>query len=286
MLALILLAVIVVTLSAVGIHVAMHTGPEPPSGPDPGPAPSKPVANPVVPEPFNPTVGLYTGRGSWGPDLEAMNNFLDRYELDRVEIDQETLGSADLGELCDILVFVGGFSSEYLHHVGNHRNIRTFVEQGGCFVGFCAGAYYASSTMVWMGKPLDYPLKLFPGEATGPLNIGWGSLALIDLNRDLPFNQDFGDTMEMWYFDGPCFTALEDPGIDVLARYRNNGEAAVIAFPLGRGRVLLSGPHPELGYSPAEERIDPAGGSGARWPWLYAALQWLVNEEKKYDRLS
>lgn len=278
--ALILLAVTLLALAAGGFYLVTRPGAAPPPADIPGPPPSKPVVvDPVVPEPFEPTVGLYTGRGSWDPDLAAMHNFLRHYGLDSVEIDQETLGSADLGELCDILVFVGGFSSEYLHYVGNHANIRTFVEQGGSFVGFCAGAYYASATMVWQGKHLDYPLKLFSGEAAGPLNIGWGSLAAIELNREIPFNQDFGESMEVWYFDGPCFTGLGS-GVDVLARYRANGEAAVIAFPLGRGRVLLSGPHPELGYRPAGDQLDLEGGSGAQWPWLYEALRWLSTPGK------
>jgi len=59
----------------------------------------------------------------------------------------------------------------------------------------------------------------------------------------------------------------------------------VIAFNLGSGRVLLSGPHPELGYNPAAERIETEGNSGAQWPWLYAALQWLINRSK-YDLLT
>lgn len=275
---LILLAIVVVTLSAGGIYGLTS---KPPPAPDPPSADQPVIVEPVVPEPFKPTVGLYTGRGSWDPDLAAMQNFLDRYELDGVEIDEETLSSANIGELCDILVFVGGFSSEYLHYVGNHSNIRTFVEQGGSFVGFCAGAYYASSTMVWRGKSLDYPLKLFSGEAAGPLNIGWGSLTTTELNPNIPFNKDFGESIEMWYFDGPCFTGLDEEKVDVLARYRSNGEAAVISFNLGRGRVLLSGPHPELGYVPAEERLDTEGGSGAQWLWLYAALRWSVTGEEK-----
>lgn len=279
---LILLAVVVLALAGVGLYLVTAPGaaPPPPSDPEPPPADQPIIAEPVVPEPFNPVVGLYTGRGSWDPDLLAMQNFLDRYELDGVEIDEATLSSADLSELCDILVFVGGFSSEYLHYVGSHSNIRTFVEQGGSFVGFCAGAYYASSTMVWQGRQLDYPLKLFSGEAVGPLSIGWGSRTVIALNREISFNQDFDDTIEMWYFDGPCFTGLDEQKVDVLARYRTNGEAAVIAFTLGRGRVLLSGPHPELGYLPAAQQLDTEGGSGAQWPWLYAALQWSIREDK------
>ena len=281
LLTIIFLAAVLIALSMAAYHGVAGYFAAPSSPPDLEQDPGKPViVEPEKPAPFAPTVGLYTGRGSWDPDLEAMHNFLDEYALPSVEIDQETLNSADLGELCDILVFVGGYSSEYLHYVGNHGNIRIFVEEGGSFVGFCAGAYYASSTMVWGGKHHDYPLKLFTGEAVGPLNIGYGSLATLDLNRDIPFNRHFGETIGMRYFDGPSFTGLEETGAQVLAYYGATGEAAVIAFPLGEGRVLLSGPHPELGYIPEGEQIDTRGGGDAQWPWLYEALRWLSSESK------
>lgn len=241
-------------------------------------SPEDPVIVEPEPEPLDCTVGLYTGRGSWDVDLDALRNFLAEYDLACVEIDQETVSSGDLSALCDILVFVGGASSEYLYYTGNHANIRSFVENGGCFVGFCAGAYYACSTMRWNGEVYDYPLELFPGEAAGPY-LQWGSLATIDLSPEISFHRDFPDTVEMWYFGGPCFTGFPEPNVDILARYRANGEAAVIAFSFGRGRVLLSGPHPELGYTPSEELVQTEGVSGAHWSWLYAALQWLMGEK-------
>ena len=280
LLSVILLAIALIALSIAAYHgVTAYFAAVPPlmeEEEDPG---EPVIGEPIREEPFAPAVGLYTGRGSWDPDLEAMRNFLEEYELSSIDIDQETLNSADLNNLCDILVFVGGYSSEYLHYVGNHGNIRTFVKNGGSFVGFCAGAYYASATMVWGGQLHDYPLKLFPGEAVGPLNIGYGSLATIDLNRDIPFNQNFDEAIGMRYFDGPCFTGLEGSAVEVLARYRTNGEAAVIAFALGQGRVLLSGPHPELGYAPADDRLDTEGGGDAQCNWLYEALRWLSSPD-------
>jgi glutamine amidotransferase-like uncharacterized protein len=278
--AVILFAAALVALSVFAIHAAINNGTPPAPSLPAEPGPDEPVAvEPEKPESLDCTVGLYTGQGSWDPDLVAMRNFLAEYNLTCLEIDQETVSNDDLNTLCDILVLVGGASSEYLNYINNHANIRSFVENGGSFVGFCAGAYYASSTMRWEGNLYDYPLGLFPGEAAGPY-FQWGSLATIDLNPKISFNQDFPDTLEMWYFGGPCFTGFSESDVDILARYHANGEAAVIAFNLGSGRVLLSGPHPELGYNPAAERIETEGNSGAQWPWLYAALQWLINRSK------
>ncbi len=229
--------------------------------------------------PLECTAGLYTGRGSWDVDIEALKNFLDAYGLQVVEIDQQTISSANIGEICDILVFVGGWSAEYMHYIENHANIRSFVEEGGCFIGFCAGAYYASSTMRWGDNLYEYPLKLFSGEAAGPLSLGWGTLSPVELNKEILFNNNFMDTVEMWYFDGPSFTGFTGSDVDILARYSSNGEAAIIAFSFGQGRVMLSGPHPELGYVPSDELVQTEGGGGAQWPWLYAALQWLMSAD-------
>ncbi len=242
--------------------------------------PSEPVvAEAEKPEPLDCTIGLYTGKGSWDVDLQAMRNFAAEYDLDCVDIDSKTINSADLNSLCDILVFVGGWSAEYRYSVENHANIRSFVEKGGCFLGFCAGAYYASTTMRWKGKPIEYPLKLFPAEAAGPLKLNWGSLSSVTLNKEIAFNEDFMDTMEMWYFDGPCFTGLPYHSTDILASYQTNDEAAVIAFDFGEGKVLLSGPHPELGFIPSSQLVQTEGGDGAQWSWLYAALQWLMDKK-------
>lgn len=236
------------------------------------------AAEPKKPAILERTVGLYTGKGSWDVDLEALRNFLDEYGINYIEIGQGEISSANLNELCDILVLVGGFSAQYLHHIENHANIRSFVEQGGCFVGFCAGAYYACSTMRWEGRTYDYPLQLFGGEGAGP-DLPWGYLAKIDLNREISFQEDFPEAVEMWYFGGPYFTGYDESAVDVLARYNANGKAAVIAFNYGRGSVMLLGPHPKLGYVPAQELVQTGGGDGALWPWLYAALEWLVSEK-------
>ncbi len=237
------------------------------------------IVEPEEPEPLSCTIGLYTGQGSWDVDLVAIRNFAAGHDLGCVDIDEKMINSGDLNSLCDVLIFVGGWSAEYRYSVENHANIRSFVEKGGCFTGFCAGAYYASSTMRWNGNPFDYPLKLFPGEAAGPLRLNWGSLSAVSLNKEIAFNQDFVDTMEMWYFDGPCFTDFAETDTHVLARYEANGEAAVVAFDYGEGKVLLSGPHPELGFIPAKDLVQTEGGDGAQWSWLYAALQWLIGEK-------
>jgi glutamine amidotransferase-like uncharacterized protein len=247
--------------------------------PEKDPSGEPDVAEPVVVDLADYTMGLYTGRGSWDVDVAALRNFLSEYELSYVEIDEEMIGKGDLNDLCDILIFVGGWSAQYQNYIENHANIRRYVEDGGCFVGFCAGAYYASSTMRWKGNPLDYPLKLFSGEAVGPLSLGWGTLPEIVLNSEIAFNTEFMDTLSMWYFDGPSFTGFPESDVHVLASYQFSGEAAVIAFPFGEGQVLLSGPHPELGYIPASGQVQTEGGDGAQWSWLYAALQWLASEK-------
>src|SRR3990167_4741187 len=74
------------------------------------------------------------------------------------------------------LIMPGGRSLPFYAALGDHgnRNIKQFVMQGGCYLGFCAGAYYASKNTIFAkGLPLSLYLKgelnFFQGDAVGPV---------------------------------------------------------------------------------------------------------------------
>ncbi|MEW5785320.1 MAG: BPL-N domain-containing protein [Bacillota bacterium] len=243
------------------------------------PLSSRPQVNPPQEEEpeelFEPRIGLYTGQGYWSEGIEAIKNFLDAYGIPYGEFDEQEASHADLSKSFDAVWFAGGFSEEYRHYISSHDNIRAYVENGGVFIGTCAGAYYAADTMLWGENRLDYPLKLFAGQAVGP-HLSWGEHAALTLNPDLPVNAGFRKTIGVRYFDGPYFVVSDTQEVIVLAEYASNKAPAVLALEYGSGKVLLMGPHPELGYDPATSIIDTAGGGGAQWPWLYGVLQWLI----------
>ena len=151
-----------------------------------------------------------------------------------------------------LLVMPGGadlYYCEKLNGAGNDL-IRSFVEQGGAYLGICAGAYYAARDIMWAQ---DTPhqiggsraLAFFPGTVTGPV---------------AAFIED-GDVEKSWKnavrirFGEDCHTVLYDGGglftdddtCDVLARYDDlpGRPAAIISCAVGKGMAILSSPHIE-----------------------------------------
>ena len=174
-----------------------------------------------------------------------------------------------------------------------NRQIREFVRSdAGCYVGFCAGAYYGSAKVLFdVGGPLevheDRELCFFPGNAVGPVFPGF-DYASENGARAAWLNVD-GDTPPFAvYFNGGCY--FESGGgklsssspkqsevgkgsmAGVTARYANsngNGNssemaaAAVVHRKIGRGAAVLCGVHPEFIPSimiGANEKQDLAGG--------------------------
>jgi len=228
------------------------------------------------PEP--PRIGLYSGRGSWETDVSAFSNYFEQYGYPYSHFDETDAAEMDLAAQYDLICFPGGFAAEYKNYIKNHDNIRSFIAEGGLFMGVCAGAYYACDILKWQGTDNPYPLGLFDGKGVGPLSglVGWGETTVINLNREYPVNNSFDQGLEMYYFDGPYFEPYAGKEVDVLASYDVNGEPAIIAGSFGEGAYLLFGPHPELGgYSPSSPEFNLEGGEGAQWPWLHSVLTWF-----------
>lgn len=112
-------------------------------------------------------------------------------------------------------------------------DIRQFVRLGGAYLGLCFGAYLA-------GK--DPGFGLLPGDT-----YGWaGSVgASIEDDRDAVVPIWWrGKLRHMFFQDGPAFFIAPGSDVKVIARY-DNGAIATLAARVGRGRVVVSGPHPE-----------------------------------------
>ncbi len=223
-----------------------------------------------------PKIALYSGSGSWDKNVDTLIDFFNSYEIEFGLLDENSITEPELLDNYEIIVLPGGFAAEYRYKITDHESIRIFVRNGGLFVGFCAGAYYAADIFVWQGTEYDYPLELFTGSSVGPLvgKIGWGEQALLNLNPDHPANEDFDLQLDIYYYDGPFFEPHEEDNvnigtIEILAYYDVNNQPAVIAGRSGQGGYLLFGPHPEMdGYGRDE---------GANWPWLYSSLLWFAN---------
>ena len=177
-----------------------------------------------------------------------------------------------------LLIFPGGRDVPYheaLRGVANSQ-IRSFVQQGGAYLGICAGAYYGSKRIEFeKGFPLEViaerELAFFEGKAQGAA-LGRGEFCYRS-ERGAQIASLKGSEGEVFaaYYNGGC-AFLEPqlfPAVRVIASYET-GDAAVIACSVGKGKVVLSGVHPE--YT-------------GNWKQKIPLLQELKNQEAKRSAL-
>lgn len=161
--------------------------------------------------------------------------------------------------------------------LGNER-IRDFVEQGGSYLGICAGAYYGAAQTVFERdgalEVLDEgPLNFFPGVAEGPA-FGLGRFQYAS-EQGAEVAQISGSSLVhdriTSYFNGGCFFTMPDeqqvvPPEQAVARYVNIKQGVVKDQPVpamvknmvGRGQAVLSGFHFEHASTSTNTAITDA----------------------------
>jgi len=132
--------------------------------------------------------------------------------------------------------------------------VHRFVEKGGGYVGICAGAYLACDGFSW-------GLHVLNAKTPSPKwQRGRGDVKLefTDKGREM---LGFGPgQMDVHYANGPILIDAGDPAIskfEPLALFRTElaehdspkgvmiNSAAIVCGVFGKGRVLVSSPHPE-----------------------------------------
>lgn len=169
-------------------------------------------------------------------------------------------------------VMPGGADLPYLDKLAGRpvADLRACVAAGGAYVGFCAGAYFASAFCVF--EPADAtlrvvgprPLRFYQGKAVGAVRGGfqyasevgatlesldcfWGGMGF---QADVYCNGGAG-------WDIPAVSPSDDKsGTTVIARYTspvllrhgldNPRPAAVLQQRVGEGVAVLCGVHPEI----------------------------------------
>lgn len=168
-----------------------------------------------------------------------------------------------------VLVFPGGADLPYTKECKNLiDSIKNFVSSdGGIFIGFCAGGYFASSFCQFAQGDPTYEvsgrreLQFFPGIARGPAYAGFrynkedGAKTV----RLKVYGKEQTEAYS-YYNGGSLFVDAHGyDNVEVLAEYseqvdvpssdndssRENGCAAVLCA-VGSGKALLCGAHPEI----------------------------------------
>ncbi|MGW4397722.1 BPL-N domain-containing protein [Amycolatopsis nivea] len=147
---------------------------------------------------------------------------------------------------------------------GSADAVRDWVRGGGSYLGLCFGGYLAGR---------DPGFGLVPGDTHG--YVGSPGATVPD-ERDTVIEVSWrGRQRHMYFQDGPAFRLDEGAAATVLATYPN-GAAAVVVAPYGKGRVGVSGPHPEADASWYDEK-GLTNPDGVRLDLAYELIQATVS---------
>ena len=186
----------------------------------------------------------------------------------------------------------GGADVYYKKHLTRTGiyNIQRYVKDGGCYLGICAGAYFAADSIEFSkNTPLEIveerDLGFFPGIARGPLFSPYfydshQGAVLAFLESVSPAKKSFPV-----YYNGGCYfvEAGKKKNIHVLYHYqdfrRSSLKAAIILCHVQKGKAILSGVHPEYTWEAVKcafEKKEPG----------YQTLQGMHSALKESDTNS
>jgi glutamine amidotransferase-like uncharacterized protein len=178
-----------------------------------------------------------------------------------------------------LFVMPGGADLAYvekLENIGN-QNIKSYVQNGGAYLGLCAGAYYAASRVEFdKNGPLAVvghrALSFFEGKAIGPILAKY-NYQTESSARAAKITLNFKDLKEatLYYNGGGYFEAAEQfKNTQVLGYYANH-LPAIISVKYGKGQAILSGVHFEYDA----HLLDPTD------PFLAKIITQLKASDKK-----
>lgn len=185
------------------------------------------------------------------------------YEI--ATLDAQALIKGDWKAHTALFVMPGGADLPYCKKLDGEGNkqIRSYVEAGGSFLGICAGAYYACNDISFShnGEVIiegERELKFFSGTAVGPLvpydpdsNSG---VRAFQVRVDM---EAFSGEVYVFFNGGPYFKhANEYETVSLLGHYNETAlenKPALLYVPIGKGHVVLSSFHFE--YDP--HTLDP-----------------------------
>lgn len=221
------------------------------------------------PEMVHNEVLLYVDRGVAERSRAETNNSFDPF-LHQAGFHSRVVTSSDMHDpqalnLASTIIMPGGADLPYCAALNGEPNlmIHKFVEDGGSYIGFCAGAYYASSYVEFdRGGALEVSgkreLSFFPGVSRGPAyGTGTFHYDTDEGARLVPIiwcgsEEKAPDPLFVYYNGGGIFVDAESYAeVKVLARYGDisGHPAAIIECQVGKGRAILSAVHPEYDLS-------------------------------------
>jgi biotin--protein ligase len=209
---------------------------------------------------------IYNGNGTSANAVKQTYTTLKAilgHAYDVMKVDATTLKDEPWQETCSLFVMPGGRDSPYCDDLNGPANakIREFVQGGGRYLGFCAGAYYASNEIEFeKGSAIQVvgqrELGFFPGLSRGTMFPGFvynsekGARSVsIRLNESQK-------SIKTYYNGGGYFVHADKyDNVKVICTYQDRGlapetePAAGVHCQVGKGTAVLFGVHPEYDIS-------------------------------------
>ena len=173
---------------------------------------------------------------------------------EKVDIDESSLDKVD------IVAFPGGpdLNKNWRRSVHTYAPaVRSFVSNGGIYMGFCLGAYFAGDGYFGLlpdnstcAEECNQPGAQVTNRANTMIQVDWTFAA----------GPKAGTTEERWAFfqDGPVIKLKGDAGTadgaKILARYASDNDIAATLTPYGKGWVANTGAHLEADKSWCKRR--------------------------------
>jgi glutamine amidotransferase-like uncharacterized protein len=209
------------------------------------------------------TIYIYAGDGTCLECIEQTEASLAQELSDEYRITEigasEVIGGA-WREDAALFVVPGGRATPYARSLNGKGNaqLREYVEEGGAFLGLCAGGYYGGA-FVEFAKGTDIEvigsreLAFFPGKVIGPALAAFdyyseSGARLADINWRDPKSPHETAQSTLYYNGGGYFANVAlHPEVQVLATYAglHDRPPAIILAKVKKGTAILSGVHIE-----------------------------------------
>jgi biotin--protein ligase len=193
-----------------------------------------------------------------------------------------------------LLIIPGGQDKPYVKDIGpiGTENIQKYVEQGGSYLGLCAGSYFASARVEFeVGREgyqvlEDRSLALTDKMSVGSVapNFTYGSLKGADARMVRWLNH----TSEMYLYvnGGGKFVDYksETQKSKTIVEYSDGSPAIILSF-YGKGKAILSGPHFEVSVSELGQLMSVLKPTNPSYIQLAQILPFLEKSEQDRRKL-
>jgi glutamine amidotransferase-like uncharacterized protein len=184
-------------------------------------------------------VALYSGSGA--VLAEDVGIAFEELNMSFEEIKESDINRGELRNF-EVLIVPGGSTEviwESLEGKGFDQ-IRKFVEDGGKYIGICAGAYLAPEIVKLRFDKTRVGLGIIDVENERVSGIGLKEIKIS--NTSYPIARGYSGKLEIWYQNGPFMKPGD--GVGVISKY-DEYFASIVCAAYGRGKVVLFSPHPE-----------------------------------------